>query len=393
MPPIPTINRFLWKCLPFNWGIPIPVWLSFIAAVIGLLGVYMTLYSPNPKEKGKKLFYIISFVILAAMIGTMTWRQNYNDEYEKKQMFLSNSNQAAQSQSQIAGLRREMAEMRRNFSTNGNILPAVRLAILDDQESKVMEQVKETQAEGKLINMDVPSLNSLAADRDNKHKLRDEQITLNEIQQAKNLIKSQEQVAKDKVAQKLSEQQEQEKAAKEHKETIEKYVEIFDNSLITFNTALAGISSTTGEQLKSDFPNGLLTIHDSSFLDGGELILGSKRINLGTNSDWNFKVSTIQDSTVQNPKVWVTPLSISLKIESLGKNSSILVIKPIKQHYMPNELVVDGVSIKLQTKDEVLNIDETPTISNYYTNINVAFHSLLEAQDEQHHLMTQTNTP
>lgn len=83
----------MWKCLPFSWGIPIPVWISIAGAAIGFLGVYMAAHPPDKDEIGKKRFYKITFLILVALIVSMTWRQSSNDTKEKIQMFLVNSNQ------------------------------------------------------------------------------------------------------------------------------------------------------------------------------------------------------------------------------------------------------------------------------------------------------------
>lgn len=65
----------------------------------------MAAHSPTKEEKGKKRFYKISFLILAALIISLTWRQSYNDDREKTQMFLSTSNQMHDLRTELSTLR------------------------------------------------------------------------------------------------------------------------------------------------------------------------------------------------------------------------------------------------------------------------------------------------
>lgn len=81
--------------LPFNWGIPIAVWISLVTAAIGFLGVYMAAHPPTTEQTRQKWFYKGAFVILAVFIVALTWRQSSNDDQEKSRMFLSTSNQLA----------------------------------------------------------------------------------------------------------------------------------------------------------------------------------------------------------------------------------------------------------------------------------------------------------
>jgi hypothetical protein len=187
--------HFIWKCLPFNWEIPIEVWSSIVTAAIGFLGVYMAAHPPNQREKGGKWFYKISFLVLAAMIIVMTWRQNHNGEKEKKQMFLSNSNQLSRLQRgldddkvQITAQRLEIQELTTALSTNQSMDSATRLAVLDKKDQEVITGMKalidrifsnekifagenETTNKHELITEDVTKLKILREERETRQAL------------------------------------------------------------------------------------------------------------------------------------------------------------------------------------------------------------------------------
>lgn len=64
----------------------------------------MATHPPTQEEKGKKQFYKISFLILAAAVVGLTWRQSYIDDKGKQQLSSSNSNQMFNLQTRLSTL-------------------------------------------------------------------------------------------------------------------------------------------------------------------------------------------------------------------------------------------------------------------------------------------------
>lgn len=355
----------------------------------------MTIFEPTSKPA--KVWYIVIFLIIGiAGLPILIWqyRATEQTEQENKDRISYFTNQLHQSNLNVSNLQTEVARLIHDFSTNSTILPAVRLAILDDQQEKIDMQKSELQKQGALISVSLPDIAAIRAERENRRRLQELQERQEEIQRAKDEIKQQEEQAKAQIAQLQEEQKAKAEAAKKEAEETEKYLDIFDYAIRRLHTVLVIFSKDSGEKITSDFPESLPSAYHSGFVSNGHLVIGKNTMGIGTNAAWNFVVSTVNksrlDQNYPNEAVKrgfqpIQPLPFALEIRSkrwpwLG--SPILAIIPYD----------DCVSIKFGTARKLV-INDTLNNVDYKTNLDAAITALLDSLDERWPLPTNNNPP
>jgi hypothetical protein len=126
-------------------------------------------------------------------------------------------------------------------------------------------------------------------------------------------------------------------------------------------------------------------MYASDMVKGGIIVSGTNLLGIGTNSAWNFEISTLLIHQEEENKYHrVMDASISLKIVSRTTNGeSLLTITPRAGKF-------EQISVKL-TVPNGLNINENKAKRFFTNSIDNALRHLIEAQDQQCPLILRTN--
>ena len=310
---------------------------------------------------------------------------------------------------------RDFQDLSSALATNKSIDSATRLAILNNEENKILQQKKaleaeiETTAKHEPISIDMVSLKTLRAEWGNKHTQWELQNKEAEIQRKREEIEH-EQLAKQEaleqahqeVLQNEQAQLARQEALRQEKHIADQCLSIFDYVIKMTCTAIIGVAKDTGEKVSFDSPS-LPTIYQSNFLKEGKIVKGTNFISLGTNTAWNFRISTTGQIPVRNAdqmknqSIQLQRRRVStLTIKSEGKDgtSSISIVPLVV--FVRNETnnsafpEIGAVSIKLNIPNGQ-GIDEIQSVTNYTKSVDAALRTLIEAQDQQSPLTIRNN--
>lgn len=305
------------------------------------------------------------------------------------------------------------------FSTNGAIAPIIRLAVLDTALEQIKEEGNALQKEHELFDTGAADIKTLREERKTELNLQENQKRQTEIQQEKDDIQNkkiaEEAGKRAEVAaqnQKLADQE----LLKSKMLLANQILPIFDYIVRELDKMLANVSKQSGEKRFSDFSGATPTVYASSLVKDGIIIDGANSINIGTNSAWDFRISTTVQSLRVFPQFYPfqpssgSPIRIqiqyrepyvSFSVASHTTNGeSILTVTPYRQWNSDvsaedaptaDRPFYEKISIKL-TVPNGLNIDELQPSENYKTAIDKALRRLIEAQDQQFPLGA-TNQP
>ena len=269
--------------------------------------------------------------------------------------------------------------------------PAVRLALLDDEEKNNVKEQNELITNRELIAEEPVSLANLRAERENRRLLREKQSEQAEIQRERDEIQNRQ-------AQQEAEQKTQQETVQKEKLLTDQCLSIFDHVIRTLYTTLTGVAKDTGDKLFSDFPTSPPTIYESSLANKGKIINGKNSIRLGTNSAWNFEIFSMELRPIWNSKLPNDRDSVlrydgvtSLRVACQGK---FLTIKPTISDDALNsadpDMGINQVLIRFRTSNGSNSVTQQ-SYTNYTEAIDEALRALIEAQDEQFPLTILTN--
>jgi hypothetical protein len=298
------------------------------------------------------------------------------------------------------------------FSTNTAIPPAIRLAILDDALAKVQEKRTVLQKNHELFNASATDMETLRAERNNELDLQENQKRQAAIQQEVYELESRENVAEALKYQQLKEQG----LLKSKKILADQILPVFEYVVSGLGRKLDDISKQTREKIFSNIPGETPSVYASDLVKDGIIINGTNFICVGTNSAWNFIISTtvapLQTSLLafqdypsflgfDNKIVFHEPFVSIYVVCQTPKGESVLTVTPYRdwQPDMPaspppetppvaGRLFYPQISIKLQVPNG-LNIDERQPSTNCASAIDKALRRLIEAQDQQFPLGTK----
>jgi flagellar motor protein MotB len=341
------------------------------------------------------------------MVVLMTWRQSYNDDQEKHLSSNQMSNlqrgfdeYKAQSSVNVSNLQTEIARLIYDFSTNSTILPAVRLAILDDQREKIAAQISEAQEQGIPISVSLPDISTIRANREKRRHLQELQEREKEIQRAKDAIKQQEEQAKAQVVQQQEEQMAKAESAKKESEETKIYLDVFDYTLNRLYKMLDNFSKVSGENIHLDFPTEFPSAYNSRFVSQGHLVIGKHTMGIGTNTAWNFEISTVNqpqhilyDLGWMNFKQPLRPQTLSFAFEiSSGVQK---VLRRLDNRIIAGQFLViipydDSVFVTFGTPRSQV-ISDMSNMTDYKTKIDAAITTLMDSVDERWPLPSTNN--
>lgn len=324
---------------------------------------------------------------------------------------------------QLAGISSENLKLRdtinqgfrdisHQFSTNTAISPAIRLAILGDALDKVHEEGNQFQKAHELFTAGATDIQTLRAERANELDLQENQKRQAWIQQNIDEIKSEKRTEERDHYQQLKDQG----LLKSKKILTDQILPIFDRVIERLAKMLDDFSNATGEKRFSDFPGTTPNVYASDLVKDGTIINGTNFICIGTNSAWNFKISTTVAPLLASPIIfWPPPPPfgfdgslvfhepyVSINVVSRTTNGdSVLTITPYRVWQpdiiypspppepppMADRLFYPQISIKLRVPNG-LNLDEMQPSTNYASAIDKAIRRLIEAQDQQYPLST-----
>jgi hypothetical protein len=381
-------------------------WLFFPCLIIAW-GCFIYLATVHSNFQHKIRFCVSGSIIF--FIGAS--RAYFYSEHQAQTAQRDNASQYKLVTEELSKTRKEMHEqfssLVRDFSVSANIAPSVRIAVLKDQQAKVLQEKTNLIQAASLIPVNDLDLESMRAERENREAIQEKQDRADELQLAMNKIKSDEKAAADKAIQMAQQQNNQEQAEKIASEQNQQYAEIFDYTIQKLDTMLVVLSTETGLGLSSDFPNGVVTIAGGGMESEGKLIAGKHEFKLGMDSNWDFTVSTFEPTWQQKPydknyedltrrfnsEDWDQSLPFCLNIEAHDKNMSRLKILPVaSDSVFRGTNLADHVWVMLLIKNE-MRVNEYASITNYQTNIDSALRSFFESQDEQSPLPVKSKTP
>src|SRR5580692_10098624 len=140
-------------------------------AILAYLGFHVVFNPVDETKKKMKIFYTI--LIIACIIGSGI-ASVYQASQQDKEAVKSQGTITGLT-NQVSDLKQQMAEqyarMTREFSANENISPNVKLAILADEQSGVLDEKTNLMQQQKMIEVNIPDLMKLRAMRENKEAL------------------------------------------------------------------------------------------------------------------------------------------------------------------------------------------------------------------------------
>jgi hypothetical protein len=372
------------------------------------------------KSLRKKLFIVALILIILNTVVSII--NSYNKDVQAKADKRELTNQLATITAENLKLREEVSQGFRDisheFSTNEAIASAIRLAVLNDALEKNSEQRKELQKSHELSVTEAVDMKTLRAERENELALQENQKRQEAIQQEIDNIQKNKYAKEAAKAAELAAKNQQwanEELVRTEKVFADQILPIFDYAIRELDRMLAKISGETGQSRHSDFLGEMPTIYASALVKTGMIVNGTNTLGIGTNSAWNFKISTSISPVRATPDfsrppnfnmlpdritVFFGPNYTSISIMGgATNNESTLTIEP----YIPwnsdigfYEIRPDAgtsfyqqLSIKLKVPNG-LNIDELQPSTNYNDEIDKALHRLIEAQDQQSPLILKT---
>ena len=378
-----------------NWG-----W-SAVAYSGIILGFVWTFLSHAAPHRGKVFKVLGSLAIVAVLLPLAATgiRRQYHKEHSPPPTPPTDTNVVAAVKS-VGG---SVSDLKSQLATNSD----PRLAALASEQKDIMQIGNELQKKHELLNFSGVNLNTLRAERDNELAQQTNQNEKEAIQQQIDAIKNQQKEQQQKEIQQEQKRQADKIRLEKVKSIDQPILSIFDNVICRLDKMLDGIASQAGEKRFSDLSGGTPTIYSSDLVKDGRIIVGTNSISIGTNSAWDFEISTAIEPAHLDflPGFNPPPDQIiqwahkpSLIIASRTKDGeSILTIKPslefrgemrsrvfnVKNSNTsdPDEFI-DNVSITL-TVPNGLNYNAAAPYDNYTNEIDAALRRLIESQDQQ----------
>ena len=296
---------------------------------------------------------------------------------------------------QQAAAKKSISDLITAFSVSSNISPAVRIAVLDDQQSKIELKRTNLLTEAKLSAVNLPTLEVLRKERQQELELADLAKQSEQIRKTRISIVNAEAAARATEKQLRQSQAMKEDEARVEKSRAEKCLEIFDFAVTRFNGILTALSVDSGQSISSDFPNGMLTIRSPKFINDGLIVSGTNILCIGKSDAWRFQIS-VSKSPRDIEKVMTQNYPLSLRISAKGKNGeSVFAVTPMIDfssghfHEYPDGVVytypVDFVSVSATVLPE-LSFVQRPEVTNYSAVIDTALRKFVTAQDAQFQL-------
>lgn len=400
----------VWKwLLPYNWNVPIPVWLSIMAMATGFLGVYMAAHPPAQEEKKKKLFYKISFLILSTVIVAMTWRQSYTDNREKIQNGIVFSNQMSGVQFQLRqentnneDLKFEVRSLKDEISTNAGIADSLRLTVLGDQYDKIVEENQNLETRHELLDTAPVDLNTIREEHENELMQKTNNEKLTEIQTRIDELNDKKRAESDAMAEKLSEEKANQDILAKEREMTSLVAPIFDYIIVRFSDVLSRLKDETGQNIFGDF-NGLApSLSSSRLINQNILVEATNDIAIGTNAAWDFQITSSIDRNGSSHHMFTsyytlpwTDVAINI-IANMTNATSILTIKPVfisrygtremqsffNFKHINGDIWVSDVTLTLSSADGINIGPKNISYENYTNEIDEALESLIGSQDD-----------
>jgi hypothetical protein len=393
--------------LPSKWDTIVQTVLT-----LALAGMGVEMANNPPQSSKHKCMWRVGFLVVAVslIIVSLCHDKHEADESERNQTNLMNritalTNEAAVLTNEVAGLRKDQSETYSKlctiFSTNAAVDPAVRLSVLGTEQARVAREIDRLEQTHELS---TPTGKvELAAIR------RERQLEL-EIQAdrtAKALIEKQ--MAELRAEEDRKETQRKEEAkrrvevqAGEEKEKLmsARVLPVLDYAIGALSRALEGIAAECGEERLSDFPGGTPTIYASRMINGKRIASGTNSICLGTNTAWNFRISTkvepwysrrVARFAVDWPRRFA---AVSFASQTTNGTSALMITPvfrtavfsrsaPPRYYNEPwGNFELECISIKLAVPNGP-NIEESPPATNYTGTIDRVIRQFIAAQDQQ----------
>jgi hypothetical protein len=383
--------------LEINWECSA---ISYMAIIIG--GVWTFLVHAVP-HRGKTIRLLGSIVISAAL-GTLAMIATL------RQYHTQHSPPAAPAETKVLDAVDKVGTSVKKFTdaivTNQS---DARLAILDTEKQNAVQEGNEIQKSHELLNVSTTDLESLRAEREYELEQRSNQLEQAAIQKQID-ARNQELEEPQRIRQAEQDKQQADQEILKKEQSLSAHIlPIFDYAIIKLNKMLDGIAKEVGEKRHADFLGETPTIYASNLVSDGRLVSGTNSISIGTNSAWNFEISTTA-SEISTASPFGAPYGSyqnrvfsTITISSRTTNGeSILTLTPyyytrgdsreVQGMFFERKITADvwfyKFSIKLNVPngfniDESPSLDESPSAESYTTEIDKALRGLIEAQDQQ----------
>ena len=358
----------------------------------------------------KRVLWLALAALVLTYIGSLIKDEQSNKGKQNDRKQISDlTNQLAVITTENFKLREEVSQGFRDisneFSTNAAFPFAIRLAVLDGAGKRLSEERLALQRSHELFSAGAMDIKTLRAERENELAMQENAKRQAWIQQQIDDIKGKEQ------SEAITRYQQRKDLDLLNSEKIlaVQILPIFDYAIEALGKMLEDISNQAGEKRYSDFPDAKPTVYTSGLVKDGIIINGSNFICIGTNSAWNFKISTTVAPPRTSPISFRPPLPqgyfdnslifrepfVRIDIISRTTNGeSVLTITPCRDWHpdfpgsswepapVTSKLFYSRISIKLQIPNG-LNIDEFQSVTNYTSAIEEAIRRLIGAQDQQ----------
>jgi hypothetical protein len=338
---------------------------------------------------------LLGSLILVTALGTLaifaTHRQ-YRRQHSPPQPAPTDTNLLAAVKgvgNTVNGLKSEWHGLATNQAI---VLPDARLVMLSNEQQDAVQEEDAIKTQHELLSFDTVDINVLRKERENELEQQSNHVKQEELQKQiddiKNKKTAEENAKKEEYAAKLEKENQQKSEQQLLQSKKRRAIEIlpfFDYAVGRLYKMLDGFATGAAENRHSDFLGATPTMYASDMVKGGIIVSGTNLLGIGTNSAWNFEISTLLIHQEEENKYHrVMDASISLKIVSRTTNGeSLLTITPRAGKF-------EQISVKL-TVPNGLNINENKAKRFFTNSIDNALRHLIEAQDQQCPLILRTN--
>ncbi len=280
------------------------------------------------------------------------------------------------------------------LSKSPNVAPVAQLGILSNEDSTLSNDENTLEQPHPLVYEPTIDVGKLEQEGNTKRAELLVEERRQQIQQQMDDIKNKQQAEQDAKTQQQQEQKQQDEFLNEEKAFTELNESIFDFTIWELGRYLQVVSQQTGQGIWSDFRGNAPTLYSSQMISNGVFIIGTNYISVGTNTEWNYSISTsifpIDDRDhVLRPNNYAIlniyaqntnggcSLSVSPQFNVLF--DSPLMIKRFKSNKIKGKIWVRNISLAVNAPI-MGNLNYSISIKNYTNEIDTAVRQLIEEQ-------------
>lgn len=286
------------------------------------------------------------------------------------------------------------------------VSPAGQLAILYNMDTTLSNDESNLEEPHELLEDSPVDAKKLQDDGNRKYALRLLAERRQQYQRQMEDINNKEQAMEDQKAQQENEQEQQAEFLAEEKDFTRIVAPIFDFTIWELTKYLRGIGGQTAETPVYDFKARAPTIYASHMMDGDIFTNGTNYISIGTNSEWNYLISTTISPITANPHSHIRGhafATLTISVQNTNGGAS-LVVEPLfhgkyddksmpqlfESRKIAGNIWIRGIGVTV-TAPIIGNLNYSVKPNDYTNEIESAVQQLIEEQLQERPLPLKTN--